>query len=227
MLREMLRAPPVAHACASHLTRWRARRRARVGALDELEGPFWDDFREFAGEEADELGLTVTSVAFERRTLSVLAEGGVDELQQLNQRLSGFLDNAGGDTIESMPAFVLQVSPPGVSNTLSSDKDFAAFKGSDVTLTPSFTNTEFNKKLVLEARSSAATPIYHDQPVMAAPEDTSTIDFAEEPRGCRPRRSRSPSIRTLVLAARVYYQAAVTHRLACCARLTRHIVWLL
>ena len=126
-----------------------AGRRACVGALDELEGPFWDEFREFAGEEADELGLTVTSVAFERRaTASVLAEGGsVDELQQLNQRLSGFLDNAGGDTIESMPAFVLQVSSPGVSNTLSSDKDFAAFKGFDVTVT---TNAEFKKKTKFE-----------------------------------------------------------------------------
>ena len=94
-----LRALPNAHAALSPHTPARAAARACVGALDELEGPFWDEFREFAGEEADELGLTVTSVAFERRTLSVLAEGGsVDELQQLNQRLSGFLDNAGGDT---------------------------------------------------------------------------------------------------------------------------------
>ena len=138
------RSPPVARAALSPHAPARAAARACVGALDELEGPFWDEFREFAGEEADELGLTVTSVAFERRTLSVLAEGGsVDELQQLNQRLSGFLDNAGGDTIESMPAFVLQVSSPGVSNTLSSDKDFAAFKGFDVTVT---TTAEFKKK---------------------------------------------------------------------------------
>ena len=144
-----MRALPVARAAAlSPHTPARAAARACVGALDELEGPFWDEFREFAGEEADELGLTVTSVAFERRTLSVLAEGGsVDELQQLNQRLSGFLDNAGGDTIESMPAFVLQVSSPGVSNTLSSDKDFAAFKGFDVTVT---TNAEFKKKTKFE-----------------------------------------------------------------------------
>ena len=142
------RAPPVARAAALSHVPARAAARACVGALDELEGPFWDEFREFAGEEADELGLTVTSVAFERRTLSVLAEGGsVDELQQLNQRLSGFLDNAGGDTIESMPAFVLQVSSPGVSNTLSSDKDFAAFKGFDVTVT---TNAEFKKKTKFE-----------------------------------------------------------------------------
>ena len=144
-----LRRAPGAHAALSpHAAPARAAARACVGALDELEGPFWDEFREFAGEEADELGLTVTSVAFERRTLSVLAEGGsVDELQQLNQRLSGFLDNAGGDTIESMPAFVLQVSSPGVSNTLSSDKDFAAFKGFDVTVT---TNAEFKKKTMFE-----------------------------------------------------------------------------
>ena len=52
-----------------------------------------------------------------------------------------------GDTIESMPAFVLQVSSPGVSNTLSSDKDFAAFKGFDVTVT---TNAEFKKKTKFE-----------------------------------------------------------------------------
>ena len=46
-----------------------------------------------------------------------------------------------------MPAFVLQVSSPGVSNTLSSDKDFAAFKGFDVTVT---TNAEFKKKTKFE-----------------------------------------------------------------------------
>ena len=142
-----MRAPPGAHAALSPSAPARAAARACVGALDELEGPFWDEFREFAGEEADESGdgdLGCLRAAHAER-----AGGGRQrrELQQLNQRLSGFLDNAGGDTIESMPAFVLQVSSPGVSNTLSSDKDFAAFKGFDVTVT---TNAEFKKKTKFE-----------------------------------------------------------------------------
>ena len=49
-----LRAPPNAHAALSPHAPARAAARACVGALDELEGPFWDEFREFAGEEADE-----------------------------------------------------------------------------------------------------------------------------------------------------------------------------
>ena len=136
-----------AAAFAPSLRRAPAPRRAVAprAQLDvELEGPFWDSFSEFADEEAADLGLTVRSIAFERRKLSVQADGaGVDQLQQLNQRLSAFLDNAGDDTVEALPAFVLEVSSPGVSNTLTSDKDFAAFKGFDVTVT---TNAEFKKK---------------------------------------------------------------------------------
>lgn len=45
--------------------------------------------------EAERLGMEIESVAFKAGTLAVLARGGLDELQALNQALSGFLDSAG------------------------------------------------------------------------------------------------------------------------------------
>ena len=91
----------------------------------------------------------------------MLASGaGVDELQQLNGRLSSFLDAeegagapcphavqrltclsgmpcAAASKMIELPPYMLEVSSPGVSNSLTSDLDFTSFKGFDVEVTTS------------------------------------------------------------------------------------------
>ena len=42
-----------------------------------LAGPFWEELREVADEEASTLGLSVTSISFRKGKLSVLAGGAV------------------------------------------------------------------------------------------------------------------------------------------------------
>ena len=103
-----------------------------------LAGPFWDAFTEEARAEAEELGLTVRHIGFDNRKLFVHADGaGVDELRDLNLHLSAFIDQSPEDVLETLPPFMLEVASPGLGNTLTSDKDFAAFKGFPVTATTS------------------------------------------------------------------------------------------
>ncbi|KAL1515907.1 hypothetical protein AB1Y20_002521 [Prymnesium parvum] len=102
---------------------------------DRAAGPFSDDFwaelTEQVGVEANRLGLEVESVSFQKGTLRILATGGVDDLQSLNQAISSFLDSE-EDELESLPPFMLEVSSPGLSPSLSTDLDFISFKGFDV-----------------------------------------------------------------------------------------------
>ena len=109
-----------------------------------LAGPWWDAFNQEVQTEADALGLTVREVSFANGRLSVLASGaGVDELQQLNSFLSGFIDQSADESVEKLPPFLLEVASPGLSSVLESDRDFAAFKGFPVTVT---TTEEYKKK---------------------------------------------------------------------------------
>ena len=103
-----------------------------------LEGPFWDAFTEEAAAEAEVLGLAIKSCTFQNGKLTVLASGaGVDELQQLNSHLSGYIDTAADEALDAVPAFVLEVASPGLSSVLSTDRDFNSFKGFPVTVTTS------------------------------------------------------------------------------------------
>ena len=119
-------------------------------ATDITETPFWSKFCEEADAEAEALGLEVTQVSFGVGKLSVSAGGGgVDQLQQLNTYLSGFIDSFDQD--DELPPFLLEVSSPGLSPVLHSDADFNAFKGFpvEVTLTEPFkSKTTFQGTLV-------------------------------------------------------------------------------
>lgn len=102
-----------------------------------LSGPWWDAFCAEARAEAELLGLEVKEVSFVAGTLNVLASGGgVDDLQALNSYLSSYIDTQEEDeAIESLPPFLLEVSSPGLSSTLTNDIDFVSFKGFPVTVT--------------------------------------------------------------------------------------------
>ena len=113
---------------------------------DPDAGPFgaelWSELNEVAEEEAEELGLSIHELAFRKGKLNVLVQGaGLDELQQINLRLSAFLD--GQEETDALPPYMLEVSSPGVSSNLQSDPDFAAFKGFPVTVSLS---EEYKKK---------------------------------------------------------------------------------
>lgn len=115
----------------------------RLCTIDEdaglLAGSFWNELKEEAMEEAEARGLTIRSMKYGNGKLSIKASGaGIDELQQLNLHLSGWIDNdADQEIVESLPPFLLQVSSPGLSPVLTSDLDFAAFKGFPVLVTTS------------------------------------------------------------------------------------------
>ena len=127
-----------------------------IASADEggtLAGPFWDMFCEEAGEEAEALGLVLERMSFAGGKLNVLASGGgVDELQALNSHLSSFIDaQADEEGMAELPPFLLEVSSPGLSGLLTSDKDFAAFKGFPVTVStsePFKSKTEWEGTLV-------------------------------------------------------------------------------
>ena len=118
----------------------------RCGVENLEAAPFWDEFEAEAQTEAEALGLDIKSLIFDSGKLSVLASGaGVDELQQLNSHLSQFLDARSGDeVVESMPAFLLEVSSPGLSNVLKTEQEYRSFKGFPVTVvcTEPFKNKE-------------------------------------------------------------------------------------
>ena len=115
---------------------------AEVGDDDDaglLAGSFWDELKEEASLEAEELGLTIKSMKFVNGKLDIAASGaGIDELQQLNSHLSTWIDTeADQEVVEGLPPFLLQVSSPGLSSVLTSDLDFTAFKGFPVICTTS------------------------------------------------------------------------------------------
>lgn len=130
-----------------------SRPRACAAAAEELDGgaleetSFWDDFCERTRSEAAVLGLEMRRVSYANGKLSVQASGGgVDQLQELNRLLSTFIDAreaAEEETVSTLPPFLLEVSSPGLSGELTSDADFAAFKGFPVVVT---TSEEFKSK---------------------------------------------------------------------------------
>lgn len=136
LLQPLRRCPPALRSATP---------RACAFAGSGLSGPFWDTFSEEMTAEAEALSLTIEEVSFGGGTLSIVASGaGVDELQQLNNRLSQYLDvHADDEEVASLPPFLLEVSSPGLSNRLQSDMDFAAFKGFPVTVE---TTEPFKKK---------------------------------------------------------------------------------
>ena len=132
--------------CDLQRTLWPLQRcDAPCACAGELAGPFWDALTEEAEAEAEALGLTICELSFASGTLSVSASGGsVDELQQLNSHLSQFIDaRAEDEEVASLPPFLLQVSSPGLGSQLTSDLDFASFKGFPVVVT---TTEPFKKK---------------------------------------------------------------------------------
>lgn len=111
--------------------------RVRCCATAAESGPFsaelWQTLSEVVDEEVDELGLSIHELAFRKGKLCVLVQGaGVDELQQINSRVSQFLDAQ--EETDALPPYLLEVSSPGVSSTLQSEADFTAFKGFPVTV---------------------------------------------------------------------------------------------
>ena len=117
-------------------------------ADNPLAGPWWDGFCEEVQAEAELLGLEVRELKFSNGKLSVQASGaGVDELQSLNKHLSGYIDASADEEIDALPPFLLEVSSPGLSPSLTSDVDFEAFKTFPVTAR---TSEPFKKKTVFE-----------------------------------------------------------------------------
>lgn len=116
-----------------------------IEAWPSLEDtPFWRSFAAEAEAEAEELGLEVRDISFVNGKLAVLASGaGVDELQYLNRRLSEYLDQCSDEAIDALPPFLLEVSSPGLSPLLTTDRDFVSFRGFPVVAT---TTEPFKKK---------------------------------------------------------------------------------
>lgn len=91
---------------------------------------------------AEELGLVVVGAVFHtNQSPPVLrvdiqnqtADTGLDDCEQMSRALEAALDQSG-----IIPdAYVLEVSSPGVSDILSSDRDFLSFKGFTVEVTAS------------------------------------------------------------------------------------------
>ena len=99
---------------------------------------------------AKSLDLSIQSVTFQHGTLQVLASGGgLDALQSLNNALSQSLDEweVTDDVVKELPPFLLEVSSPGLSDTLTSEEDFQAFRGFEVTVSLA---EEFKKKLIFQ-----------------------------------------------------------------------------
>jgi len=123
----------------------------------------WPMLQSAAVDEAGALGMTVKSISFARGKLTVLAAGGdSDALEALNRRLGDLLDGweqvdgDGGDgTAHELPAYVLEVASPGLSDVLQSDRDFITFKGFEVTakLSEEFKNKDVHRGTLLGARA--------------------------------------------------------------------------
>lgn len=90
---------------------------------------------DLANPVAEQLGLEVVGAVFQtNQSPPVLRidvrnleteDTGLDDCEQMSQALEAVLE-----TSEIIPdAYVLEISSPGVSSTLTSDRDFIAFKG--------------------------------------------------------------------------------------------------
>jgi ribosome maturation factor RimP len=126
----------------------------------------WKMLQSAANDEAAALGMTIDKISFARGKLTVLAAGGdSDALEALNRRLGDLLDEweqgDGSDkagSAQQLPAYVLEVASPGLSDVLQSVRDFQTFKGFEVTATLSaeFKKTTVHRGTLLGARRPAA-----------------------------------------------------------------------
>lgn len=122
-----------------------------VGAVTEgdeagpVDSDAWNQIVSTTLALCEDIGLTLASLKFSQGKLLVLAGGGsIDDLQQLNGRLSRALDEMEAEeSMQALPAYLLEVSSPGLSDTLQTEDDFAAFKGFEVVVT---TSVEYKKK---------------------------------------------------------------------------------
>jgi len=112
----------------------------------------WPTLQTAASEEAGALGMAIVSINFAKGKLSILASGGgIEDLEQLNRRLGDVLDRwevgdgeeGGSEAAKALPAYMLEVASPGVSDLLLDDRDFETFKGFEVRVRLS---EEFKKK---------------------------------------------------------------------------------
>lgn len=117
--------------------------RARLAAADADESfdPFVARFDAAAREIAALDGIPYMQAQWKPPVLRVEVErsAGSEQLQLLNRRLSDWLDQQEEAEAPDLPAgnFDLEVTTPGASDTLSTDREFEAFKGFDVTVTTS------------------------------------------------------------------------------------------
>lgn len=104
--------------------------------------PLIPQILDLAAPVAESLGLEVVGAVFHTnqrppvlrvdiRNLST--DTGLDDCEQMSRALEAALDEAG--TIPD--AYVLEVSSPGVSGVLSTDREFTSFKGFPVVVTTS------------------------------------------------------------------------------------------
>ena len=95
---------------------------------------------DLASPIAEKLNLELVDVVFQTNknppvlrinVRNLLQDTGLEDCEQMSRTLEAQLDS----TAIVPGAYVLEVSSPGISRTLSSDRDFVSFKGFAVTVT--------------------------------------------------------------------------------------------
>jgi ribosome maturation factor RimP len=102
--------------------------------------PLVPQILEIATPVAQDLGLELVGAVFQTHQSPPIlrvdirnphSDTSLDDCESMSRALEAVLDAS-----ESIPeAYVLEVSSPGISDTLDSDRDFVAFKGFAVTVT--------------------------------------------------------------------------------------------
>jgi ribosome maturation factor RimP len=102
--------------------------------------PLVPQILELAAPVARELGLEVVTAVFQTNqsppilrinVRNLQRDTGLDDCEQMSQALEAALDQ----TSIIPDAYVLEVSSPGVSDVLTSDREFSSFKGFTVAVT--------------------------------------------------------------------------------------------
>ncbi|MGK7888992.1 MAG: ribosome maturation factor RimP [Leptolyngbyaceae cyanobacterium] len=102
--------------------------------LADMTHPLVPQIIDLATPIADQLGLEVVNVVFHTNQSPPIlrvdirnphSDTGLTDCERMSHQLEATLDNS-----EVIPdAYVLEISSPGISPTLMSDRDFIAFKG--------------------------------------------------------------------------------------------------
>lgn len=124
-------------------------------AIFSMTHPLVPQILELATPIAEELGLEVVDAVFQTNKKPPIlrvdirnpsSDTGLDDCERMSRALEERLDTA-----EIIPgAYVLEISSPGISRQLNSDRDFLAFKGFSVivkTETPFEGHKEWHGKL--------------------------------------------------------------------------------